>query len=308
MRWSIDGQTAEFLAVTRMISLDERIVKTILGQLRLSPGMNVLDVGCGSGEYCFRLGSLIEGVHFTGIDLDSRFIDFASERANGTSCYPFETPNPANDYSFTCGDGLCLPFESDTFDAVVSHTYLTAVPDWRTALSEMLRVCKPGGTVSSVTSMTDNFYGTGVIELFSTALSPEEQALHDRVAQAKDRTFHSMNLIAGIAPRLVPSAFAQAGLEAVRCTPIGQYFCLSDSATPEAAYRRYVDLLSAMEFEELDRLGTAIADDDRNEYAQLVNRRCSELLAHMGDNHEWDWFGNASLLVCGMKPGGSLTI
>ena len=185
MNWSTDGQTPEFLAATRMASLDNAIIASILERIELEPGMRVLDVGSGSGEYCFRLGSAVKGVDFVGLEYDANFVDFAIDRAKGDVGYPFEVPNQANSYQFVCGDGLCLPFDDGEFDAVVSHTYLTAVPDWACALAEMCRVCKPGGTVSSITSMTDNFYGTGTIELFGGLVDPASASLLRTVEKAK---------------------------------------------------------------------------------------------------------------------------
>ena len=303
MRWSIEGQTAEYLAATRMISLSDRIVETILAHVPLEAGMKVLDVGSGSGEYCFRLGSQVRGVSFTGLELDERFVEFAERRARGEVGYPFEEPNGANRYRFIAGDGCALPFDDGAFDAVVSHTFLTAVPGWRAAIAEMRRVCKPGGIVSSITSLTDDFYGTGTIELFTAPLGAEDARLAARIGEAKAAAFGELDLTAGIAPRAVPAAFDQAGLEGVRCVPLGQYFSLSDATTDEATYRRYVDLLRVTEEEQLARLALSIPEADRLAYARLIDRRCDELLSQIGANREWSWYGNAALLVCGTVAG-----
>ncbi|WP_276352380.1 class I SAM-dependent methyltransferase [Cohnella caldifontis] len=40
-----------------------------------------------------------------------------------------------------------LPFESDTFDAAVGTLVFCTIPDPKTALEEIRRVCKPGGTL-----------------------------------------------------------------------------------------------------------------------------------------------------------------
>ena len=307
MDWSVDGQTPEFLAATRMVSLNGSIVRTIESRLGLEPGMRVLDVGCGSGEYCFRLGSVTSGVHFTGLEYDAAFTSFAEKRARGEVGYPFERPNPANEYCFVQGDGLDLPFADDSFDAVISHTYLTAVPDWACALAEMCRVCKPGGVVSSVTSMTDDFYGTGQIGLFARLFDPESADLLQRVEQAKAKAFDSMDLTAGIAPRKVPVTFEWMGLQDVSCTPLAHYFCLSDARIDDAEKKRYVDLLYAMERVQLDRMrqnpvARGMLDDGQwAAYESLMERRRDELVGDMRDR-EWNWYGNASLLVCGTTP------
>ena len=305
--WSRDGQTPEFLAATRMASLANPIAKAILRHLGIGRPDCVLDVGCGSGEYCFRLGAQTSGVHFTGVDSDGCFVDFARRRAAGTVGYPFELPNQQNTYEFMCANGLHLPFETSSFDAVVSHTYLTAVPDWKQALAEMKRVCKPGGTVSSITSMTDGFYGTGSIWLLGYTMAREDADLVDRVTQARQRAFGTMPLTAGIPPREAPRAFALAGLSQIRCMPIGHYFCLSDAALEPDEYRRHVELLYAAERKELDRaLFDSHAKDllpasDWLRFSDLVEQRYETLLALEGSNGEWNWYGNSSLLVSGVK-------
>lgn len=308
VKWSVDGQTPEFLAVTRAVSLSDAIIGQIVPRLQLFAGARVLDVGCGSGEYCIRLGSQTLDVSYTGLEYDSGFVAFAQRRAAGQVGYPFECPNPANSYAFLQGDGLDLPFEDGSFDAVVSHTYLTALPDWAAALAEMCRVCKPGGVVSSVTSLTDDFYGTGTFDLFTGLVSPEDAELLGRVGALEARVQQPMDLMPGIAPRKVPVAFDWMGLEQVRCLPLGQYFCLSDADTSAAEYDRHVDLLAEIRRAQRQRL---MADPETRDllsaqewesYGELIERRARQLKEMKGANREWDWYGNASLLVCGTVP------
>ncbi|MGZ4765269.1 MAG: class I SAM-dependent methyltransferase [Ilumatobacteraceae bacterium] len=45
------------------------------------------------------------------------------------------------------GDGLCLPFQDDSFDLILSQAVLEHVPDPQRAVDELHRVLKPGGTM-----------------------------------------------------------------------------------------------------------------------------------------------------------------
>ena len=305
MEWSTDGQTPEFLAATRMASLSDSVVQEILSFTPLSAGMRVLDVGCGSGEYCFRLGSRVAGVDFIGVDLDWEFVDFANARVAGEVGYPFEIPNSQNKYDFVAGNGLALPFDDAEFDAVISHTYLTAVPEWDDALAEMCRVCKSGGLVSSVTSLTDNFYGTGSFDFLADDYPQEDTALVARVRELKSRVLWQMNTVAGIPPRRAPEAFRNAGIRNVRCRALGHYFCLSDAQLDSGEYQRHVDLLYANERTEIERLeksegADALPSGQWARYSELVEERREHLLSMAGNNCEWNWYGNSSLLVVGV--------
>ncbi|MFP9191166.1 class I SAM-dependent methyltransferase [Natrialbaceae archaeon A-CW1-1] len=99
------------------------------------PGQRVLDVACGSGtaalvaerRYC----------EVTGIDYVPGLIDRAEQRAaaNGQII------------DFRVGDAQEMPFPDDSFDVVLSVYGVQFAPDQERAASEMLRVCKPGGTI-----------------------------------------------------------------------------------------------------------------------------------------------------------------
>ena len=308
MQWSVDGQIPEFLAATRMATLSRDVVSQILQHLNLKPGMKVLDLGCGSGEYTFRLGLQTEGVEYIGVDLDSNFVRIANERAAGSKNGLFEQVSNANTYAFICADGCNLPFEDATFDAVVSHTYLTAVPDYMAALAEMCRVCKPAGQVSSVTCMDNNFGGIGRVDLLPRIMPAADAALSQKIHEFMAKATPFMDLTSGIPPYKPQRAFAWIGLEKVGAFPLGQYFCLSDVRTTPKDYERYVELLYAMELRGIKRIKEApeidmeITAQEWESYEGLLSRRREQLLSLNGCNTEWDWFGSAALLVWGNKP------
>jgi SAM-dependent methyltransferase len=95
----------------------------------------VLDVGCGEGRYCRKLAR--QGAIVTGIDPVDLFI----ERA--------KTLHPEGDYRI--GFGEALPFENLEFDIVLSYLALVDIPDYKSAIDEMSRVLRPGGSVFYVT-------------------------------------------------------------------------------------------------------------------------------------------------------------
>jgi SAM-dependent methyltransferase len=106
---------------------------------RITPGMRVLDAGCGSGrnvEYLLRCGADVHGV-----DADQRSVrrvrQLARELAPGLPEENFRTEALTE-----------LSFPDASFDAVICCAVLHFVDDeaaFRQALDEMFRVLRPGG-------------------------------------------------------------------------------------------------------------------------------------------------------------------
>ena len=104
----------------------------------LGPGKTLLNVGSGSG---IAAGFVVEtyGCEVVGIDLLEGMVESANRWA-------FE--RGLNDrMEFRQGDAQELPFENDQFDAVICESVNVFVPDKEKAMSEYVRVVKPGGFI-----------------------------------------------------------------------------------------------------------------------------------------------------------------
>jgi ubiquinone/menaquinone biosynthesis C-methylase UbiE len=92
-------------------------------------GGNVLEVGCGTGLVLERLARFAGRAR--GIDLSPGMLALARERG----------------LDVTEGSATALPFPDNEFDVVCSFKVLAHVPEIATAIREMVRVTRPGGTV-----------------------------------------------------------------------------------------------------------------------------------------------------------------
>ncbi len=102
-----------------------------LGELA---GGHILDVATGSGGFItFLLDNIMEFTEITGIDLNEQRL------ASARSAYP-----PGNIH-FLCMDATKLVFPDGNFDTVCMANSLHHMENLHSALSEMRRVCKPGG-------------------------------------------------------------------------------------------------------------------------------------------------------------------
>jgi len=101
----------------------------------LVPGMDVLDVACGTGATTrvakARVGS---GGAVTGLDRNAGMLDVARRRAP--------------DIRWVNGRAEELPFADQTFDAVLCQFGLMFFDDRIGAMKEMRRVVRPGGRIA----------------------------------------------------------------------------------------------------------------------------------------------------------------
>jgi SAM-dependent methyltransferase len=104
-----------------------RIIRSELDRLPLPEGARVLDAGCGSGRTLEELEPF-GVVH--GIELDPEAAEVARSRGVG---------------EVEIGRLEDLPWEDARFDLITCLDVIEHTPDDRVTLSELRRVCKPGG-------------------------------------------------------------------------------------------------------------------------------------------------------------------
>jgi ubiquinone/menaquinone biosynthesis C-methylase UbiE len=112
-------------------------------QYALPATARVLEIGCGPAHlWTTNLDRVPRGWRVTLSDFASGMLEQA-RRNLGDRAATFE---------FEIIDVQQIPFEADTFDAVIANHMLYHVPDRSKALSEMQRVLKPGGTIYLATN------------------------------------------------------------------------------------------------------------------------------------------------------------
>ncbi|PIQ86838.1 MAG: SAM-dependent methyltransferase [Candidatus Omnitrophica bacterium CG11_big_fil_rev_8_21_14_0_20_45_26] len=97
-------------------------------------GRDVLEVGVGPG-HDFR--------QWVAAGANAYGIDFSSEAIHHTTAYLQHFGLNAKEIKI--GDAENLPYPADRFDLVYSWGVLHHTPDTQKALSEIVRVCQPGG-------------------------------------------------------------------------------------------------------------------------------------------------------------------
>ncbi|MDJ0794099.1 MAG: class I SAM-dependent methyltransferase [Woeseiaceae bacterium] len=105
---------------------------------------NVLEVAAGTGIVTTAIAQTCESVEAT--DYASAMIEELRERVRGEG---LDNVNCAH------ADIYSLPYQADTFDAVVAANVLHLVPDLSAALAALRQVTKPGGMLVAPTFCHD---------------------------------------------------------------------------------------------------------------------------------------------------------
>lgn len=131
-------KTAEAFATAPHI-LDEDALNILLQSTRAGADDVSLDVACGAGIVACHFARVVR--HASGIDITPAMIQKADERQAALGL---------DNVAWFVGSAEKLPFEPQAFSIVTTRYSLHHLEAPLPVLREMLRVCKPGGTISVV--------------------------------------------------------------------------------------------------------------------------------------------------------------
>jgi len=129
--------------------------------------LGVLDLGCAGGFMAEAL--TFKGARVTGIDPASQAIEAARARAKSIG----------QPIRYDVGVGEDLPYETESYDAVVCVDVLEHVSDLTEVLSEVARVLKPGGTFLFDTINRNPVSRFGTITVAENILQLLPKGTHD---------------------------------------------------------------------------------------------------------------------------------
>ncbi len=294
-------QSIEVLERSRATRFRPEMRDVLLEYFGLAKGMRVLDVGCGPGTFTTYLAESVAPGEVTGLDLDEDFIAHAASKAKAAG-----TPG----LRYVVGDAYALPFADASFDGVTSYTGIGVLSDPSKAVAEMVRVCRPGGSVSIAEGVLGpagaTFYGTDGAqepEPFPGARRLEELTSRLRAGQG--------DAVPGVGNALWPRKALWAllpalGLENVRLNAWGHVVAPDDHRVPPA-------LRQELREEALDQLqdwvrwllagngATALSGDELREILDLSEQRNGWAAEHP----LWDWEASLSVVALARKPAAA---
>jgi ubiquinone/menaquinone biosynthesis C-methylase UbiE len=115
-----------------LISLEEPVVDSLLGDVA---GLDVVDVGCGTGRHTLRLAG--RGAHVVGVDFSDGMLDRAREK-DGAAHVEWVVHDVTE---------LPLPLPARSFDRVLCALVVDHIQDLASFFAELGRLCRADGRI-----------------------------------------------------------------------------------------------------------------------------------------------------------------
>ncbi|ORB71390.1 class I SAM-dependent methyltransferase [Mycobacterium scrofulaceum] len=113
----------------------------------IGPGVRVLDVAAGSGN--ISLPAAATGADVVSSDLTPELLQRSRARAAAQGLT----------IDYREANAHALPFGNGEFDVVISAIGVQFAPEQQRAADELVRVCKPGGTIGVISWTPEGFFG-----------------------------------------------------------------------------------------------------------------------------------------------------
>jgi ubiquinone/menaquinone biosynthesis C-methylase UbiE len=148
--------TGNYDVFSRYMEPDAQLFYRRIG---VQPGQRFLDVGCGAGQ--LALVAARAGAQVTGCDISTNWLERARQRAALEHL----------DVRFEEGDAEALPYADGQFDVVATLIGAMFAPQPDLVAAELIRVCRPGGTIAMANWTAHGFVGQ-MFKLISKYIAP----------------------------------------------------------------------------------------------------------------------------------------
>jgi SAM-dependent methyltransferase len=128
---------------TFLLPLGPRLVEAA----GIEPGMRVLDVAAGTGNA--SIPAARTGAAVTASDLTPELLEAGCRRAEAEGL----------ELDWVTGDAEDLPFDDASFDVVISSIGAMFAPRHQAVADELVRVCRPGGTIALLSWTPEGMLG-----------------------------------------------------------------------------------------------------------------------------------------------------
>lgn len=179
IRQNFDQQVERFsnLGTGQTTAIDSPLCMELVARSAalLNPeAKNVMDLGCGGGNYAVKITSLLPDVDCTLIDLSAKMLEAAKSRVSAYISGKVTTIQ---------GDYRNIELGKNCFDVITAGTtlhHLREDQEWELVFTKVFKALKPGGTfwindiVISETEEISQLMMDGWLSVLRKQISPEE--------------------------------------------------------------------------------------------------------------------------------------
>ncbi|MDQ6946035.1 MAG: class I SAM-dependent methyltransferase [Actinomycetota bacterium] len=115
-------------------------------RLEMAAGDRLLDLGAGGGRHAFE--AMRRGAVVTAVDADAAEVKDTAAMMVAVTEEVAVTGSGMGTGAAAVGDALALPFPDGSFDRVIAAEVLEHIAEDRSAMAELARVLRPGGTIA----------------------------------------------------------------------------------------------------------------------------------------------------------------
>ena len=216
--WSETQQTINTLDNHRTLRFNNRNIKKIIGFFDIKPNIKLLDSGCGTGVLIKAISEYFHGeIYLAGIDRDVNFIRHA------------KTKNIINT-EFIAGDALKSPFDSNSFDIVLSYTLIEHINTME-FLKEQYRITKSGGIIGVMTCFPPS-------KIIKVPYFPDEELIYDELYKVINEPEEKRSFD----PFLLPEKLEQTGFTGIEIDTISLPIIWDDDSLAHEQKLKIVEL------------------------------------------------------------------
>jgi len=206
----------------------------ILKDIAYQAEEKLLEIGCGAGAVLGILGQTFSGLKLSGIDLEPKQIEYATQYLNRLGL---------DNADLKIGNATTLPWSNNNFDHIYTIWFLEHLPDPLKVLKEARRVLKLNGTIT----ITETDYRTFLVTPESSEYRYLIDSLCELMLLAKGKPYIGQSL--GI-------LLNQAGFRNADNQPFSVHHATSLDSGKLAKFVEYVDFwLASIVKQAVDELG-----------------------------------------------------